>query len=63
MSKTIKKHDRFEYHFEDLDCSDCLHYKKKNHKCGCGSDTCLFNDARTETLNYGRIKRKRGWNK
>ena len=61
MSKTIKKHDRFGYHFEDLDCSDCLHNKKKSHKYECGFDTCPFNDTRNETINYGRINRKRGW--
>lgn len=62
MPKNIRIYDRFEYHLEDLDCSDCLH-RKKQTKRGCGLAVCLYEDIRTDATTNGRVKRKRGWNK
>ena len=60
MSKTIRKHERFDYHFED-DCLDCLQKKKKNKKSGNCFTVCPYDDIRAEALTNGRTKRKRGW--
>ena len=65
MSKTIRKYDRFEYHLEDLECSDCLLNTKtaKGKKSGCGRSVCPFENIRADAIANGHIKRKRGWNK
>ena len=65
MSDNIRKHDRFAYYIEDLDCADCLHNKKKGKgkKHGCGSAVCRYDDIRADAIAHGRVKRKREWNK
>jgi hypothetical protein len=60
MPKNTKVIDKFHYHLEDLECVDCLHYKKKH---GCGNDICLYDDIRTEAIANGRTTRRKGWNK
>ena len=62
MSKTIRKHDRFEYGLEDLDCSVCQFYKRKskNGKTGCGLAACRFDDIRRDAIANGRVKHKKG---
>ena len=67
MTEYTRFYDRFEYHTEDLDCSDCLFYKAKSERenkqsnHGCGEDSCRFDDIRREAEANGRIKRPRGW--
>ena len=63
MTEYTRIHDRFEYHAEDLDCRDCLHFdrKKKNGKTGCGLDVCRYDDIRQTAIANGRIKRPKGW--
>jgi len=65
MSKTIRKYERFEYHMEDLNCRDCLYFKRKSKhgKTGCGLDVCRYEDIRLDAIANGRIKRGKGWNK
>ena len=65
MSKTIRKHDRFEYHLEDLSCSYCLHNKKKGKgsEQGCGFDVCRYDGIRQDAIAHSRVKRGKGWNK
>jgi hypothetical protein len=55
----------FEYHLEDLDCSACLHCKRKSkfRKNGCGREVCAFEDIRAAAFANGRLKRERGWNR
>jgi hypothetical protein len=56
---------RFDYHVEDLDCRDCLYFKKKSERInkgtGCGEEACRFEDIRQEAIANGRLKRPRGW--
>jgi len=63
MTEYTRYYNRFEYHTEDLDCCDCLHYKRKSkkHKNGCHEESCRFEDIRREAEENGRIKRPRGW--
>ena len=63
MTENTRVLHRFEYHAEDLDCSDCLYYKRRSkyRKNGCGRDTCRFEDIRQEAISNGRISRPKGW--
>jgi hypothetical protein len=65
MTQHTKIYNRFEYHTEDLDCSDCLYTKRKSkfHKRGFREESCRFEDIRQEAIKKGRAKRERGWNK
>jgi len=55
--------NRFEYHSEDLECADCLHYKshRKTQGLGCKKSSCRYGDIRAETVTNGKIKRKAGY--
>jgi len=63
MTEYTRTYDKFEYHTEDLNCPDCLYYKRKSkkHKYGCWEDSCRFEDIRREALENGRIERPKGW--
>lgn len=63
MTEYTRISNRFKYHLEDLDCSCCLHYKRKskNRRNGCGNEICRFEDIRLDAIDNGRIKRERGW--
>jgi hypothetical protein len=63
MTQNTKIHDKFEYHVEDLDCTNCKFYKRKSKKYanGCHENICHFNDIRDEAILNDRIKRKPGW--
>jgi hypothetical protein len=60
MTQHTRIYGKFEYHTEDMNCIDCLHYKRKSkkHKTGCHEEFCRFDDVRNEAINYDRIKRK-----
>ena len=59
MTDYTRIYNKFEYHLEDLECADCLHYIDK--KCGCERDECCCEDIRADAIANGRIKRERGW--
>jgi hypothetical protein len=59
MTEYTRISNRFEYHAEDLDCKDCLHYI--NRKTRCGEETCRFEDIRQDAIANGRFKRPKGW--
>ena len=64
MTENTRTTRRFQYHVEDLDCCDCLHYskqKKKKGGTGCGLGICRFEDIREDAIANGRIKRERGY--
>ena len=63
MTDYTRIHDKFEYHLKDTDCSDCLHYVRKNKATGrgCDRDECCCEDIRADAIANGRIKRPRGW--
>lgn len=65
MTEYTRLHDRFEYHTEDLNCSDCLHRilksQRKNKDTGCGEEACRFNDIRRDAISKGRLTRPKGW--
>ena len=67
MTENTRTTRRFQYHVEDLDCRDCLYYKRKSNRenkhngTGCGLEICRFEDIREDTIANGRIKRERGY--
>ena len=65
MTEYTRVTDKFYYHTEDLNCSDCLHRIPKsqriNKDTGCGEEACRFEDIRHEAAANGRIKRPKGW--
>jgi len=63
MTPYTRIHDKFEYHIEDIDCYDCLHYirKSKKHKTGCHQKFCRYGNIRIEALKNKRTKRPPGW--
>ena len=58
--RKIKIYDRFEYHMEDLDCTYCLHRKRKskNNKSGCKLEACPYMDIAHDATANGRVRRK-----
>ena len=65
MTSNTRIYDKFEYHLEDTDCLDCLHYVQvgESAKRSCGSSECRYSDIRADAIANGRLKRDRGWKK
>ena len=63
MSQYTRRHNKFEYHLEDLDCEYCLYYDKnrKNKPLGCDRSECCCGDIRADAIANGRVIRDRGW--
>lgn len=63
MTQNTRMLNRFEYHIEDIDCSDCLfnNMKSKYRKRDCRGGACRFEGIRQEAIKNNRIKRNRGW--
>jgi hypothetical protein len=60
MTQHTKIQNKFEYFIEDINCIDCLHFKRKSkkHTTGCHEKSCRYKDIRIEAFISNRIKRK-----
>ena len=68
MSSGRNKYCKFEYHLEYLDCTVCLHYKRKRENrrskyYGCDRFVCCREGIRAKGIAKGSVLRDRRWNK
>ena len=63
MTQFTRIYNKFEYHIEDIDCSNCIYSKRKSksYKNGCREKFCRYKDIRHEAFVNDRIKRPPGW--
>ena len=64
MGKSVRIHDKFQYHMEDMDCRYCVYFQCKTKPYPL--EVCCCEHEKREALENGRIKRNPGamkWDK